>query len=338
MSITGKERIQRTLEFQGPDRIPLDLWTLPWAEKRYADVIRHIRTSYPMDMVGAPGYLKDPPPTQGDQYAVGTSVDEWGCIRENIHEGVIGEVKEPLVKDWKKDLDKVIPPKGWLSITPEKINAFCANTDKFVTGGVCPKPFEQLQYIRGSENLYRDLAERPEEFDILLSRMHEFYQQQMECWCRTDVDAVNLMDDWGAQNRLLISPRMWRSIFKPLYRDYCDIAHSYGKYVFMHSDGHIADIYPDLIEIGVNALNSQLFVMDIEALGEAYGGRITFWGEIDRQHLLPNGSVEEIYQAVQRVYQACYRNGGVIGQCEFGPGAKPENVAAVYDSWHHVQN
>ena len=156
-------------------------------------------------------------------------------------------------------------------------------------------------------------------------------------WCQTDVDAINLMDDWGAQERLLISPRMWRKIFKPLYRDYCEIAHSYGKYVFMHSDGHIAAIYPDLIEIGVNALNSQLFIMDIEELGKSYGGKITFWGEIDRQHLLVEATIPEIHDAVNRVYNNCYHNGGIIAQCEFSPGSKPENVFAVFDAWNQIK-
>lgn len=337
MTPTSRELMIKTLEFDAPDRIPLDLWVLPWANSHYPGFIDQIRSQFPPDMVGAPSFLAEQPKTVGDQYAVGTSIDEWGCIRENIHEGVIGEVKEPLIKDWKTDLDKVVPPYAWLTINREKINEFCASTDKFVTGGVCPKPFEQMQYIRGSENLYRDLAEQPEELNILIDRMHHFYLQQMELWCQTDVDAVNLMDDWGAQRSLLISPRMWRKIFKPLYRDYCELAHSYGKYVFMHSDGYIADIYPDLIEIGVNALNSQLFVMDIEELGETYGGKITFWGEIDRQHLLPQGSVADIHAAVNRVFKACYHNGGVIGQCEFGPGAKAENALAVYQAWSQIQ-
>ena len=74
------------------------------------------------------------------------------------------------------------------------------------------------------------------------------------------------MDDWGTQISLLINPQIWREIFKPMYKDYCDLAHSKNKYVFFHSDGFIEQIYPDLVEIGVDAINSQLFCMDIENL------------------------------------------------------------------------
>ena len=333
---TSRQRVIQTLEFDHPDRVPRDLWSLPWADTHYPGSVEAIEAEFPMDLVGTPSFLKEQPHTVGNQYEEGTSVDEWGCERINIQAGMIGEVKHPIVQDWKRDLDKVRMPVELLTITPEKINEFCASSDQFVTPGFCANPFERIQYLRGSENIYVDLAEQTEEFFILLNRIHRFFLQQVEQWSQTDVDCISLMDDWGAQNQLLISPRMWRKIFKPLYREYCEIAHSYGKYVFMHSDGHIAAIYPDLIEIGVNALNSQLFVMDIEELGKSYGGKITFWGEIDRQHLLAYGTVDDIHAAVERVAKACYHNGGVIAQCEFGSGGKPQNARAVYEAWNNL--
>ena len=134
----------------------------------------------------------------------------------------------------------------------------------------------------------------------------------------------------------MISPKLWRKIFKPLYKEYIDLAHQAGKKIFMHSDGYIFDIVADLIELGLDAINSQLFVMDIEEIGRQFGGQIAFWGEIDRQHLLPFGTTEDIASAVRRVKQALYKDGGVIAQCEFGPGARPENVAMVYQTWEDV--
>ena len=69
----------------------------------------------------------------------------------------------------------------------------------------------------------------------------------------------------------------------------------------------------------------------IEALGQQCAGKITFWGEIDRQRLLPVGTRQEIRQAVTRVKDALYRNGGVIAQCDFGISANPANVAQVFE-------
>jgi len=145
------------------------------------------------------------------------------------------------------------------------------------------------------------------------------------------------MDDWGSQNSLLISPKLWREIFKPLYKEYCDIAHTNNKFIFMHSDGYIIDIYEDLIEIGVDAINSQLFCMDIEEIGRRFKGRITFWGEIDRQNVLPSKDPKIGRQAVQKFAKNLYDpNGGIIDQFEFGLDVNPETAIAVLEEWEKV--
>ena len=75
-----------------------------------------------------------------------------------------------------------------------------------------------------------------------------------------------MQDDWGSQRSMMISPKLWEELFKPLYADYVAIAKKHGKKFFMHSDGYIVDIFPHLIDIGVDALNSQIFVMGVEKL------------------------------------------------------------------------
>jgi len=143
-----------------------------------------------------------------------------------------------------------------------------------------------------------------------------------------------MMDDWGAQNSLLISPNLWRDFLKPLYKDYCDLIHQHNKYVFFHSDGHIEEVYNDVIEIGIDAINSQLFCMNIEKLAENYKGKITFWGEIDRR-LFFFGDVDKVTGAVYRVRRAFDDGrGGVIAQCEWGKNAPPENIEAVFSTWN----
>jgi uroporphyrinogen decarboxylase len=127
---------------------------------------------------------------------------------------------------------------------------------------------------------------------------------------------------------------MWREYFKPLYADYFRTIRAAGKFVFYHSDGNIAQIIPDLIEIGVDALNAQLFCMDIEALARQYKGRLTFWGEIDRQWTLPHGRPAEVREAVRRVRHAFDDgSGGVIAQLEWGKDVPQENVETAFEAW-----
>ncbi len=202
-------------------------------------------------------------------------------------------------------------------------------------GGCCPNPFERLQYIRGTENLYMDLMFPTKGMLAFFRRLHDFYCRLLEQWCRTDVDAVNFMDDWGSQKNLLVSPQLWNELFKPMYRDFVEIAHSHGKKIFMHSDGNVLQLYPYLIEIGVDAFNSQLFCMGVENLA-SFKGKITFWGEIDRQYILPWGTPEDTRKAVELVHSTLWEQGGCIAQCEFGPGAKPENVYTVFETWDRL--
>jgi hypothetical protein len=107
-----------------------------------------------------------------------------------------------------------------------------------------------------------------------------------------------------------------------------------GKFAFFHSDGFIFPIIADLIEVGVDALNSQLFCMNIEEIGNLYKGKITFWGEIDRQRILPFGSPEDVADAVQRARRALEdATGGMIAQCEWGIHDPAENIRQVFESW-----
>jgi hypothetical protein len=191
-----------------------------------------------------------------------------------------------------------------------------------------------MQFLRGSENLFMDLAWGTRAVWRLREMVHEFFLREIDLWTRTAVDAISFMDDWGTQSALLISPKMWREFYKPLYAEYCRLIHGAGKYVFFHSDGHTFDIIPDLIEIGVDAFNTQLFCMDIEEIGRRFRGQITFWGEISRQDTLPFGTVADVRSAVRRVRAALDDgSGGVIAECEWGIGVPQENVAAVYETW-----
>jgi hypothetical protein len=106
----------------------------------------------------------------------------------------------------------------------------------------------------------------------------------------------------------------------------------------MHSDGYIQDIYEDLIEVGVDAINSQIFCMDMKVLEEKAKGKITFWGEIDRQYILPAKNPQEGRDAVRKVAKHLYDpKGGIIAQLEFGAGANPDTVLAVFEEWERVQ-
>jgi uroporphyrinogen decarboxylase len=330
--MTSRELVVDSLEFRSPARVPRQLWTLPWAEMTWPAELRAIRDRFPDDIVTCPAFLREPLRTRGREYEPGLFVDEWGCRFENRQAGIIGQVKEPVVADWA-DVESVRVPKERLTVDADEVDRFCERSGAFVLAKTWSRPFELVQFLRGPENLYMDLADRPAGLERLLRKVHGFYLEEMALWAATEVDALVFADDWGGRSSLLVSPALWREMFKPLYRDYVELAHRNGKYAFMHSDGHIEAILPDLVEIGLDALNAQLFTMDVAGIGRRFAGRLTFWGEVDRQRLLPYGTPEEVAAAVRTAGEALWRGGGIIAQCEFGIGARPENVAAVFEAW-----
>ncbi len=329
MGLTSRERVIRTLRFEGVDRAARDVWTLPAAFFGREKELRAILDQYPSDF--GPCGFRDPV-DESPLYNPGEWTDPWGSRWVNIQAGMIGEVKHPAIDDWSK-LAHWKPPYALLGRGFEEVNRTCAESTKFTFLG-CPRPFERLQFVRGPENVYADLAWGVGEIFALLEMIHDYYMRHLEYAVRTDVDAVFFMDDWGSERSLLISPRMWVEYFKPLYEDYCDLARSHHKFVLMHSDGYIMDIYEHLIDIGVDGVNSQLFTMPLEEIGRRFKGRITFWGELDRQQILPFGTPEDVRRAVERVKSALWDDrGGVIGQAELNKGYPLENIRAFFEAW-----
>ena len=334
--MTSRELVKRTLEFRNTTGlVPREVWTLPVARLNWGDAFDSVLRDFPNDVLTARPVMRETSPvTRGDMWKIGTYVDDWGCTFLNRQNGIVGEVKTPLVQDddWQ-DWENIHIPENWLSFDNADVDAYCDSVDGFVLAGCYPRPFEQLQFIRGTENLMMDLMDPPRNMLRAIERMHEFYCRQLEKWAETKVDALMIMDDWGTQQSLLINPSIWKEMFRPLYQDYINIAKKHGKKMFMHSDGNTLAILPHLIDMGLDAINTQIFCMGFDQLRQ-YRGHITFWGEIDRQNLLPYGTPDEIRSAVDRVMENFWCDGGVIAQLEFGLGARPENVRAAFDQWN----
>jgi len=349
--VNSRERVRRALTFQHPDRAPRELWVLMATDMLRMDEVNAVLERFPPDITypTAEGgwnfrQVRHHGPhvfrygrserARGTPYQAGGYVDAWGTPWEVGEVGVTGEVKHPPLADWSA-LARYAPPREMLDgANWDDVNRFCDETEQFVIAAGVNNPFERMQWLRGTEQVFTDLAWGSAELLRLRDLVHDFFMREIELWCKTNVDAIKIQDDWGAQNALLIRPQMWRDVFKPLYADYCRLIRAAGKFVFMHSDGHISDIYPDLIEVGVDALNSQLFCMDIEELARKHRGQITFWGELDRQYVLPFGTPDDVRRAVRRVRRAMDSGeGGAIAQMQFGKYDPLANIVAAYEAW-----
>lgn len=230
MKQTRRQIVLDTLNLKSPARVPHQIWDVPWTYQTYPAQMKAIRQRFVDDIVWCPRFLKTAAPTKGDPYEIGQYVDEWGCVFENRHRGVIGEVKQALIEDeeWE-DGDKIRVPKELLALDVDAINDYCKNTDQFVLAGSSVRLFERMQFLAGTEKLLMDLLIQPEGMLEVLDKVHAFFCEELEAWAKTDVDGLFIQDDWGTQISLLISPKLWVELFKPRYADYAAIARKYGK-------------------------------------------------------------------------------------------------------------
>jgi len=127
---------------------------------------------------------------------------------------------------------------------------------------------------------------------------------------------------------------MWKNIFKPKYKKLFEVIKKAGKYIFFHSCGYILDLYDEFIELGVDAINSQVWCIGIDKVAQKCAGKITLWGEIDRQRTLAFGTPEDIYREASIMKEKFFINGGgLIGQSLAGKDVSLENIEALLKCW-----
>jgi uroporphyrinogen decarboxylase len=186
--------------------------------------------------------------------------------------------------------------------------------DQIVLAGELPLLlFERAHALAGMEDLMVAMAEIPEAVQTLLRRIADFDIRIIKRYIELGVEAVRCQDDYGGQASLLVSPRMWRKLIKPELARIYKVAKEAGLIVFHHSCGNVMEIVPDLIEIGVDVLDSlQPNTNDRAKLKELYGDRLSFMGGMDTHYVLSQGTAEEIEEEVKRCLRYLGGGGGYI--------------------------
>jgi uroporphyrinogen decarboxylase len=128
-------------------------------------------------------------------------------------------------------------------------------------------------------------------------------------------DAIMMGDDWGNQRGIMIGPERWRKLFKPRYARIFKAIHDQGKLAIMHCCGSAADIMGDIVEIGLDVLESvqpEAAGMNPYALKKAWGDKIAFWGGLGSQSMIPFATPEALRQEIRRLRREMSKSGGYI--------------------------
>ena len=334
--MTCRERVHTILRHEQPDICP---WSIGFTQGALKSLIDYTGDEQIVDKLGnhTAGYHPSMP-NAWVEVAPGIMRDEFGVTWDRSHghkdignpDGKI--FPEPRLGDY------VFPdpadPARW-----EVFEAQMAEpTDKFRIMDIGFSLFERAWTMRGMENLLMDMIIHPEFVDELLERITEFNLVLVRRSVKYDIDAVGFGDDWGQQLGMIMGPKLWRRFIKPHLARMYGAAHEGGKYVFIHSCGKVDEVFPELIEIGLNCFNPfQPEVMDVYEMKRLYGDRLSFNGGVSTQKTLPYGTPAEVTAEVQRLIKEIGKNGGYIcAPAHAIPGdAKPENMVALLEAVHN---
>ena len=318
--MTSRERVIRCITFTGPDRIPM-----------------HLPSPFPNDFCNA-GIDSDPDwkPYRTWQVEDGAQwEDEWHNVWRRFSNTSRGEVIEGALKDWA-DLDSYVFPRMDLFSRYEKPKrTFEERPDKYHLGGLPGFPFAIMRYLRQVEVFLADVLLYPDEVMELQRRVVDMLKRCLDQWAKAGADGVMFAEDWGTQERLLVSPALWERMFRLGFEEIVGHAGSLGVAVWMHSCGYIKDIIPHLRDIGIAVLQlDQPALSGIDWLRETIGGRTTVWSPVDIQKILPTGDRELIRASAKEMIEKLGSfNGGFIAGYYGDPGA-----IAVDPKWQEWAN
>ncbi len=328
----GRERYVRALTFDGPDRVPVMHHTLDGARRVHGPALDRLYQEYPADVLGPSSFNDCPRGRWADGAA---TFDDWGCRWLWSTPDHMGQVVSSPLADWSA-LDAYRAPdpaKGAEALRALRQAVSLEGHRRFVfaDGG---ELFQRMFFLRGFENLLIDLLEDRAEVYALRDLVLGHCLARIGLLADSGVvDGIIVRDDWGSQTSLMVSPQIWRRLFKPAYARIVAAIHAAGAYASLHSDGMIAEILPDLLELGWDELNPQVHVMGIEKAGRELGGRVCVRADIDRQQTLPRGSPHDVAALVHRLFDAFGRcGGGYAGWGEVAADVPLANCRAMLET------
>jgi uroporphyrinogen decarboxylase len=212
------------------------------------------------------------------------------------------------------------------------------NSQHFFMAGFGFGLFERTWTLRGFNEALMDPIAEPDFYQELVTQIADHQIVLIEHLLSLPIDAILFSDDWGYQQGVLLGPDLWRKYIKPqLARQYAHV-HRAGKITISHCCGSIVDIIPDLIEIGLDVLESvqpEARGMNPYELKRRFGRDITFWGGLGSQTTIPFETPARIKAEVAHLCAEMGRNGGYIlaPAKALQPETPTENAAAVVEAF-----
>jgi uroporphyrinogen decarboxylase len=333
--VDSRERTFLALQFQEPDRLPVDVWmSAGFSAKLTASCgvsVESFLDAHDVDLryIEGPAYIG--PPLR--RFADGTENDLWGVARR----AVTATTAEGTERYWEVERAPLAAAateadihayRGWPSADwydYSGIEAQCESVRRrgrvAVFVGDRLNRVAQLKpamYLRGVEQVLEDMSLRPAVADALFCRIRSFYFEYLTRIlesARGKLDIVLTGDDFGTQHGPIVSPAMWERYLGEGFASSMALVKSAGARSMHHTCGSVLPIVPLMLDRGLQILQSlqpEARDMDHRALKRAYAARLAFHGGISIQRTMPSGSPEDIAREVRERMDSLGRGGGYI--------------------------
>jgi uroporphyrinogen decarboxylase len=354
--MNSKDRVRNAINHVRPDRTPLDGWfTNPVMDKlksRFGfnddeDVLERLGIDFrpvviqPSKEFGSDAKWMDfiinknafsvsdyiGKPVGNDVYE-----DEWGIQIKLNKDGINwGYSYHPLHDlDLKKLKVPDLSSPGRMDEAKANIEKF---KDRFVYAGVSTS-FRRSWLLTGFSRFLEALLLDRAYVEGLLEKLVEFETQEVKMYTEAGVDMIELLGDLGSETSLFLSPKLWREIFKPGMKAVIESVKGRNVKFFMHTDGNIKDIIPDLIEIGLDILNPiQPECMDPVQIKKSFGDKLTLHGSMSLQKTLSFGNPADAEKEAEDRIKKCGYDGGLIlaPSNALTENIPVDNIVAFYD-------
>jgi uroporphyrinogen decarboxylase len=369
MPLSHRERVIKALSHKEPDRVPFDLGSTVDSSihiEAYRKLKKHlnftaedriIHTFMQTAAVDEPVLQKldidlrfagagGPDSRPSQPYGENGYIDEYGIVRRlSSNKLYYDVVKSPLA--------------GEITIRDIANFKFPDPTDPGYTRGLrervlelrkadyaivlrLPNVFVGLsQFIRGYEDWFIDLAKDQKLaaalFDAVVDHTSAIAAQQLKA-AGDLADIARASDDLGTQYGPQMPPELFRKLFKPRHKKFFDTVRKHTKaFILLHSCGSIYSLLSDIIDLGVNAIHPvQVAARDMDSakLKKEFGDKLTFWGGIDTQRVLPRGTSDEVRAEVKKRLHDFAPGGGYILAAvhNIQPDVPVENILAMYEA------
>ena len=315
-----KERVYTALGHKKPDRVPRFIWLGRGIIERMARELNlppekldfWLDNDVLQSWVSINREMERPVP-EGS-----TFTDEWGITWRRE-----GYYNSPVIHPLKgKNLDFIrnypMPDSSAAErfVVLDNLIAEYGN-EYFIGADVSGTLFEPACHLRSMDEFMMDLAEENEEAVLILDKLESFSKAAALESLERGVDWIWLGDDLGSQENMLMSPELWRRHFKPRMKHIIEAIRMKkpGIYIAYHSCGSMAQVIPDLVEIGIDVLNplqESAAGMNQSAIKAEFGSKITMMCGPDTQTFTTKASPAEIKVKVKQLCTELGAGGGYI--------------------------